>query len=158
MILQKLKPRTQDEIINHLIKHEFSLVELSRMLEFITNSFEFKSILNENSAKESKVASRSTSGAFSGAKPKHFRCCFCQQTPRSSECTSFVSQKKRREWAKVNGICFNCLKYRHMVRDCELISTYRHCKTKHRTLLCFWEYSKAPMNVATAFIDDDGKL
>ena len=75
---------------------------------------------------------------FSGsqnAKPNP-QCCYCLQSHPSTSCTSVTSPADRKQILKTNGQCFNCLRRKHVSRDCKSISRCQKCKRKHHTSIC----------------------
>ena len=61
----------------------------------------------------------------------------CQNNHGLYSCQRFLnlSIKNRKEFIQKKGLCFNCIKSKHMVKDCTSNSMCRYCESKHNSLL-----------------------
>lgn len=52
-------------------------------------------------------------------------------------CQKFLNSsiKARREFIQKKGLCFNCIKNKHMVKECTSKSMCKYCNGKHNSLL-----------------------
>ena len=78
----------------------------------------------------------SSEGRILYTKKAHFFCKHCKEKHRMVDCDWFkqISPAKRREFAKENLLCFNCLSSYHVVKNCP--SPHRcKCGKKHHNML-----------------------
>ena len=66
-----------------------------------------------------------------------FKCTYCKGNHYSSDCEKVSDIAKRREIAKRDRLCFNCLRPHHNSNDCQARGRCRVCKNKHHTSLCY---------------------
>ncbi|XP_023223405.1 uncharacterized protein LOC111624721 [Centruroides sculpturatus] len=64
-------------------------------------------------------------------------CPVCKEAHHVFYCPAFQKQnvKTRKVTIKNAGLCFNCFKGNHSVKDCKSTSTCKHCRKKHNTML-----------------------
>ncbi|XP_013189615.2 uncharacterized protein LOC106134183 [Amyelois transitella] len=64
-------------------------------------------------------------------------CTYCKNNHYICHCTDFttLTVEQRRDFAKNNNLCFNCLVKGHSIRNCRQRTTCRTCNYKHHTLL-----------------------
>ncbi|EFP04546.1 hypothetical protein CRE_31303 [Caenorhabditis remanei] len=86
---------------------------------------------------EMKVNEKEDRNVFSVRKPQqNKKCRFCQRTNHSSaECKTVASLEDRREFIKMNNLCFNCLNSGHRLSECKS-SECRKCQVKHNQAIC----------------------
>ncbi|EFP13529.1 hypothetical protein CRE_10496 [Caenorhabditis remanei] len=86
---------------------------------------------------EMKVNEKEDRNVFSVRKPQqNKRCRFCQRTNHTSaECKTVASLEDRREFIKMNNLCFNCLNSGHRLSECKS-SECRKCQVKHNQAIC----------------------
>ncbi len=73
---------------------------------------------------------------------KNRNCNLCSGSDHPPQnCSNFMSKnpKERYNFIRRKGLCFNCLKSKHNVRDCPSKFSCRTCKEKHHSLLHFGE-------------------
>ena len=63
-------------------------------------------------------------------------CVFCKGSHFSNACIKVADTQKRRDIVKRGGLCFNCLKGNHSVRECLAKGRCQKCQYKHHTSLC----------------------
>ena len=131
---------TVHKIMDHLLRY----VESRERFNSLTNKSE-KSPVKKVSAKKPSDVPKQPSFAFfasssvksSGRKPK---CPFCEKNGHiPSECTNVKSRSQRLRIIRERRICFNCLGFNHLLRDCSSKSTCFHCKARHHTSICEWQ-------------------
>ena len=70
------------------------------------------------------------------------RCVFCNGEHFSASCPVVVTAANRKEILLKSGRCFNCLKTRHKLRDCDSLKNCRYCHKRHHQSIC--EHSTSP--------------
>lgn len=65
------------------------------------------------------------------------KCQYCHSDHSLFHCVSFKQKdiRQRRDWAKAENLCFNCLGSGHRVGECYSKGRCRECRDKHHTLL-----------------------
>ena len=65
------------------------------------------------------------------------KCPMCKENHRLFRCSQFIalSIAKRKEFARNNGLCFNCFRDNHKLVDCLDPTRCRHCQGMHNSLL-----------------------
>ena len=83
----------------------------------------------QNGSAKSPPHSRSSSSVA--------KCPLCKENHRLFKCPQFLSfdVNKRKEFAKGNKLCFNCLRDNHMLSQCKDPTRCSQCKGNHNTLL-----------------------
>lgn len=73
-------------------------------------------------------------------------CLICAEPHFVTKCPRFLelSSKARHSTAKRLGLCLNCLRLGHRLKNCKSAGTCRECKSKHHTLLHFEYRSRSP--------------
>ncbi|XP_072946331.1 uncharacterized protein [Epargyreus clarus] len=104
-----------------------------RALEYLDPKL-IKPIVNRNNVKMFHVASES--------------CILCSGDHRLYNCKEFAKQDtdSRREFARTNNICFNCLGKNHTAYNCRHSTRCRLCKKRHHSLLHPKNLSKSTDN------------
>lgn len=66
------------------------------------------------------------------------KCFYCKGEHQMYQCKTFQSLpvSKRKNQVKLKGLCLNCLRSKHLVKDC-VASNCKLCGKKHSTLLHF---------------------
>ncbi len=64
------------------------------------------------------------------------RCCYCQQTHSSGECSTVTSASERKQILRTSGCCFNCLRKGHLVQNCRLAGKCTKCRERHPPSVC----------------------
>ncbi|XP_049878742.1 uncharacterized protein LOC126375688 [Pectinophora gossypiella] len=64
-------------------------------------------------------------------------CTYCNKPHYICHCTDFtqLEVEQRKEFAKKNGLCFNCLVKGHQLKNCRQHTSCKICNHKHHTLL-----------------------
>jgi hypothetical protein len=76
--------------------------------------------------------------AASGTRePRAIICAFCKGAHWHTNCVVVADTDTRRDIAKHNSLCFNCLRAKHRVHDCISKSRCHNCGQKHHTALCY---------------------
>ena len=70
------------------------------------------------------------------------RCVYCNGEHFSASCTAVVTAASRKEILLESGRCFNCLKTRHKLKDCDSSKNCRYCHKHHHQSNC--EHSTSP--------------
>jgi len=70
------------------------------------------------------------------------RCVYCNGEHFSASCTTVVTAASRKEILLKSGRCFNCLKTRHKLKDCDSLKSCRYCHKRHHQSIC--EHSTSP--------------
>lgn len=98
----------------------------------ITSSLLSNSEKTTNQPEDTRSSAPSTTARGVASK-----CPFCSELHTISHCKSFAAKSipERRDIAKKNRWCFNCLKPSHIVHDCRSTFTCQKCHQKHHTLL-----------------------
>ncbi|XP_058840607.1 uncharacterized protein LOC131696092, partial [Topomyia yanbarensis] len=144
LLSSKLDPSTQKEWENSLedeVRPVYAnlvtfIQKRSRILQSITLSQPLSSAHKLESKQESKPSRTRTSlyhSAYSDNTPK---CILCKQSHILSQCDEFkkLVPQKRFELAKRQGVCLNCLRSSHLMKNCSAGSC-RTCNKRHHTLL-----------------------
>ena len=66
-----------------------------------------------------------------------YKCFYCQDNHAIFTCPKFIALpiSKRREYVKQKSLCFNCLRSKHLVKDCNSKFSCKYCNIKHNSLL-----------------------
>ena len=72
----------------------------------------------------------STAGSFLSKQDQKFtiRCAYCKELHFSASCTKVTDPEKRKDILRNTNRCFNCLRIRHCVSNCQSSKCCRHCK------------------------------
>lgn len=104
----------------------------------------------ENNRKRFSVAERAKfnskrakSDEAQQSTPDRFKCVICKEAHYIYKCDKFLrsSLSERRQMARLNKLCHNCLKTGHLAKEC-LGKECPRCSVKHNRLLC----SENPLN------------
>ena len=64
------------------------------------------------------------------------QCSYCQQSHPSASCPTVTTLDERKQILMSSGRCYNCLRRRHLSRECRSASRCQNCKRKHHTSIC----------------------
>lgn len=64
------------------------------------------------------------------------QCVYCEGEHYSASCTKVTEVKDRKDILLKAGRCFNCLKLRHKLKDCDNPRNCRHCNRRHHQSIC----------------------
>ncbi|XP_053686155.1 uncharacterized protein LOC128735696 [Sabethes cyaneus] len=145
LLSSKLDPVTQKEWENQLEDDRRPTYEnlvayiqkRSRILQSISLSQNSPSVAKPESKHESKLARSKTFSYHSATASDNLpNCCLCKQSHTLSQCDEFkkLTPQKRFEVAKRQGLCLNCLKSSHLMKNC-FAGPCRTCNRRRHTLL-----------------------
>ena len=67
---------------------------------------------------------------------KKFSCAFCAGEHSYFNCTMYTNPISRKERVSKLGLCYNCLRINHSVKNCRISNVCRNCGKKHHTIIC----------------------
>ncbi|XP_062711949.1 uncharacterized protein LOC134289689 [Aedes albopictus] len=144
LLSSKLDPLTQKEWENQFqenVRPVYAdlvafIQKRSRILQSITLSQPSPSTSKSEPKHESKPSRPKTTLYHSANSDSTQKCSLCKQSHTLSQCDEFrkLTPQKRFELAKRQGLCLNCLKSSHMMKNCSAGSC-RTCNKRHHTLL-----------------------
>ncbi|XP_058817389.1 uncharacterized protein LOC131680696 [Topomyia yanbarensis] len=107
----------------------------SRILQSLTLSQSSQHVAKPESKLEPK-AWRNKTSIYHSSSENLSKCTVCKQTHALTQCDDFkkLSPQKRFDVAKKHGLCLNCLRSSHMMKNCTAGSC-RTCNKRHHTLL-----------------------
>ncbi|XP_058816591.1 uncharacterized protein LOC131679858 [Topomyia yanbarensis] len=107
----------------------------SRILQSLTLSQSSQHVAKPESKLEPK-AWRNKTSIYHSSSENLSKCTVCKQTHPLTQCDDFkkLSPQKRFDVAKKHGLCLNCLRSSHMMKNCTAGSC-RTCNKRHHTLL-----------------------
>jgi len=73
-------------------------------------------------------------------------CVYCNGEHFSASCTAVVIAANWKEILLKSGRCFNCLKTRHKLKDCDSSKNSRYCHKRHHQSIC--EHPTSPHKTA----------
>ena len=124
-----------------------------------------RSTLKTSSNNSSKFSNSYNKGATTlVAQAKSVKTCKCcsKLCKNLSECETFknLSLSERRKLLRVNKLCDNCFKYKHVAKDCWSKSrcTVPQCTRKHHTLLHQWINEKSNFTDQTSVVSCLGSV
>ncbi|XP_077256498.1 uncharacterized protein LOC143894230 [Temnothorax americanus] len=79
-------------------------------------------------------------------------CPKCTEQHLLAKCPIFLqlSVRERHNFARESGLCLNCLRAGHTLRNCSSPFTCRHCQAKHHSLLHFGQAGVPSLETAAA--------
>ena len=152
IILRKLPTRITDNINRASASDSWSLDELraaiEREIDLLRSSEEVMDVRKSHGAAPYQGEFVSTMSYASNHSNNHNRnksnsvvprvpkCSFCDGNHSYFKCTEFSNTQSRKERAIKLGLCFNCLRNNHSVKNCRVNMNCRICDKKHHTILC----------------------
>ena len=129
-----------------IIDNEISAREMYTSTDVTTKSR--RSIESPSTARKQPP----TAATFLASNTTQTMCPFCDRDHPPENCTKVSSTSERANILRKYGRCYNCLKRRHLSKDCRS----RHCRGKHHTALCRQTGTKGePCSAQTSTRDSD---
>lgn len=138
-----------DETVNFL-KSQCKVLERwegARSTTTIETKFEPK-----QSSTESKLPSQQVLATTTKSQEPKDKCDFCRGFHLNYQCNKLnaFSANDRMEKVKAAGICFNCLRKGHQVKNCPAPKSCRKCQCRHHTQLHDDDANVTPASTSTA--------
>ncbi|XP_062708742.1 uncharacterized protein LOC134288310 [Aedes albopictus] len=121
--------------------------EAARSTTTIETNFEPK-----QSSTESKLPSQQVFATTTESQEPKDKCDFCRGFHLNYQCNKLnaLSANDRMEKVKAAGICFNCLRKGHQVKNCPSPKSCRKCQSRHHTQLHDDDANVTPASTSTA--------
>ena len=133
-----------------IIDNEISAREIYTSTDVTTKSR--RSIESPSTARKQPP----TAATFLASNTTQTMCPFCDRDHPPENCTKVSSTSERANILRKYGRCYNCLKRRHLSKDCRSQGRCRHCRGKHHTALCRQTGTKGePCSAQTSTRDSD---
>ena len=133
-----------------IIDNEISAREMYTSTDVTTKSR--RSIESPSTARKQPP----TAATFLASNTTQTMCPFCDRDHPPENCTKVSSTSERANILRKYGRCYNCLKRRHLSKDCRSQGRCRHCRGKHHTALCRQTGTKGePCSAQTSTRDSD---
>lgn len=141
IVVTKLDPETR-KVWEHSIGSSNNLPTYNEFTSFLEGRFRALEMIQINYKNEK----RESLSSHNTHKPKivktftvetNTKCTYCTNNHYICHCTEFtqLNVEQRREFAKKNGLCFNCLVKGHSIKNCRQRTSCKTCNHKHHTLL-----------------------
>ncbi|XP_053699086.1 uncharacterized protein LOC128746060 [Sabethes cyaneus] len=140
----KLDPATQKEWESQLDNERRPMYtdlvafiqKRSRILQSLSLSQSSQQLAKFDPKPDSRTVRNKTTSYHSSSSDNHPKCILCKQSHSLSQCEEFknLSPQKRFDIAKRHGLCINCLRSSHLLKNCAAGSC-RTCNKRHHTLL-----------------------
>lgn len=114
-----------------------TLSDFCKFLERKSQVLENLSIPNNQTQQKQKVSYHTNVNSNSQSNAQFLRCIFCKQNDHKIyKCANFRNspQTEKTNFVRSNKLCFNCLGYKHLTKDCTSQGCY-FCSGKHHTIL-----------------------
>jgi len=131
-----------------------SSLKIDKLLKTFEQELSARERANLQSPHPRRVPDRKTPPTTSALLTSHregnneLPCPYCQQPHSASSCTSLTDVTARKNVLKTSGRCYNCLRKRHVTRNCRSASRCRNCKGKHHTSICDVTEQNKPTSLA----------
>ena len=80
--------------------------------------------------------------------PKTIKCIYCKENHELDTCSKFkdIRLTERNSFIKTKGLCWGCLKWGHIRKNCKRRKTCTECKRVHPTCLHEFEFKREDSN------------
>jgi hypothetical protein len=80
--------------------------------------------------------------------PKTIKCIYCKENHELDTCSKFkdIRLTERKSFIKIKGLCWGCLKWGHIRKNCKRRNTCTECKRVHPTCLHEFELKREDSN------------
>ncbi|XP_045458147.1 uncharacterized protein LOC123668458 [Melitaea cinxia] len=141
IICLKLDPESRKQWEFNITSNTQSedLPTLDQFKEFLTNRYralEFLDTKVVSNKYQSNTNKNSNVVQFKSLHVTKYQCVFCSDNHKLSSCKKFVNRTvdQRRDFVKINNLCYNCLGANHGVKTCTS-SKCNLCHRRHHSLL-----------------------
>ncbi|XP_055842658.1 uncharacterized protein LOC129909610 [Episyrphus balteatus] len=146
LLLNKLDSDSKQSWAEHIgSREDCTIIEFLEFLEERCDALEACQSLNNRSvisrSKQSNSIRAHLAGPSDSSSPSNSsspsKCPMCQDSHILPQCSKFVALdiESRRNYAKTNRLCFNCLRSGHSSHKCHSSFRCRVCKSRHHSLV-----------------------
>ncbi|XP_055922810.1 uncharacterized protein LOC129953594 [Eupeodes corollae] len=140
LLLNKLDSDSKQSWAEHIgSREDCTIIEFLEFLEERCDALEACQSLNNRSVTSRTKLSNSIRAHLAGPSDSAStsKCPMCQDSHILPQCSKFVGLdvESRRNFAKTNRLCFNCLRAGHSSKNCHSSFRCRVCKSRHHSLV-----------------------
>ena len=112
--------------------------QVEDLLEILRNEVESREMCLSMTKREKQTKSNKDDFTASAlvSNTSNLSCTYCKQDHKSSKCTIITDVKARRAFLRNKGRCFLCLRFGHVVRNCQSKHYCFKCSGKHHISIC----------------------